>query len=92
MIINFLIDSRYGGPQMIKNHLEKVLKSKFPSIYFDRKNKNYNFSNLKKNKLFYFLMFNKFLQTLLKRKNLERMRYFCFSILNIVLLFLVFFI
>ena len=87
MIINFLIDSRYGGPQMIKNHLEKVLKSKFPSIYFDRKNKNYNFSNLKKkNKLFYFFdVLINFYKLYLKRKKFRNNQiFFVFSILNIV--------
>ena len=66
MIVNFLIDSRYGGPQMILNHLKRKINKKNKTIYFDKQNKDFFFLNFKKiNKIFFifdiFFIFSHFL-------------------------------
>ena len=55
-MINFLIDSRYGGPQMIHDHLKKKYLKNIKTIYFDKKIKNLNFYNFKKKFRFLFLV------------------------------------
>ena len=54
MIVNFLIESRYGGPQMILAHLIPKIKERNRTIYLDLKNNGFLFSDLKKiNKIFF---------------------------------------
>ena len=70
MIVNFLIDSRYGGPQMILGHLKNKIQKKNKTLYFDKNNKKIFFSNLKKKiKIFFILdiIFN-LLSLLINRK------------------------
>ena len=43
MMVNFLIDSRYGGPQIIINNLKNKIKKKNKNIYFYKKNKDFFF-------------------------------------------------
>ena len=87
MIVNFLIDSRYGGPQMILNHLKKKIKKKNKTIFFDKQNKNLFFLNLKKiNKIFFiFDIFFNLLSLLINKKKFKKDKvFFIFSLLNIV--------
>ncbi len=87
MIVNFLIDSRYGGPQMILGHLKSKLKIKKKTIYFDVDNKNFFFSNVKKiHKIFY--IFDIIFNLLILIKNYYKFKkdkiFFVFSIVNVV--------
>ena len=87
MIINFLIDSRYGGPQMIHDHLKKIIKQKSKTIYFDKRNNEFNFINLKKiNKIFYLVdIFINLTKLILVKNKFDRTKFFfVFSIFNIV--------
>ena len=87
MIINFLIDSRYGGPQMIHNHLRKIIKLKSKTIYLDKKKNDFNFINLKKiNKILYILdVLINVCKLILVRKKFDHCKiFFVYSILNIV--------
>ena len=87
MIVNFLIDSRYGGPQMILNHLKNKINNQNKTIYFDKKNKNFFFSNLKKiNKIFFiFDIFVNLFSLLLKKEKFKDYNVFLiFSLVNIV--------
>ena len=87
MIVNFLIDSRYGGPQMILNHLKNKINNQNKTIYFDKKNKNFFFSNLKKiNKIFFiFDIFVNLFSLLLKKEKFKNYDVFLiFSLVNIV--------
>lgn len=87
MIVNFLIDSRYGGPQMILNHLKNKIKNQNRTIYFDKKNKNFFFSNLKKiNKILFILdiIINLFSLLIKKKKFKNDNIFFVFSLVNIV--------
>ncbi len=87
MIVNFLVDSRYGGPQMILNHLKDKIKIKNRTIYLDKQNKGFSFSNFKKiNKiLFVFDIFYNLFILLKNRKKFQLDKvFFIFSLLNIV--------
>ena len=87
MMINFLIDSRYGGPQMIHDHLKKKYLKNIKTIYFDKKNKNLNFYNFKKKFRFLFLV-DVILNLLILLKNKKNLSahnfFFVYSIVNIV--------
>lgn len=86
-MINFLIDSRYGGPQMIHDHLKKKYLKNIKTIYFDKKNKNLNFYNFKKKFRFLFLV-DVILNLLILLKNKKNLSahnfFFVYSIVNIV--------
>ena len=87
MIINFLIDSRYGGPQMIHNHLKKNIFRNQKTIYFDKKNNKFNFSNLKRliNLLFFLDIIINLLVLIKNRKYFFKYKiFFVYSIVNIV--------
>ena len=91
MIVNFLIDSRYGGPQMILGHLKRKLNIKNKTIYFDINNKKFFFSNLKKiNKIFF--IFDVIFNLLILIKNYKKFKkdqiFLVLSIVNIVPIFL----
>ena len=86
-MISFLIDSRYGGPQMINDHLKKNILKNQKTIYLDKKNDEFDFINLKKiNKIFYFLdiLINLYKLILVKKRFEHSKIFFVYSILNIV--------
>ena len=85
MIINFLIDSRYGGPQVIYNFLKKNINNNSSVIYLDKKYKSFSFSNFKKiYKLFYlFDIIYNFIILYLQKKYFKNFKiFFVFSIVN----------
>ena len=87
MITNFLIDSRYGGPQMILNHLNKKISYKKKNIFFDKKYKKIVFSDYKKlNKFFFLIDIICNLFTLFSNRELfkESKIFFVYSVVNIV--------
>ena len=87
MVVNFLIDSRYGGPQMILNHLKNKIKIKNKIIFFDRRNKEFYFSNCKKiYKIFFIfdIFFNLFSLLLNHKKFKNDKIFFIYSLVNIV--------
>ena len=87
MIISFLIDSRYGGPQMINNHLDKNIFKNHKTIFFDKKNRKFKFFNLKKKIKIFFLIdviFNLFILQKNKKFFLKYKTFFVYSILNII--------
>lgn len=82
MIVNFFIDSRYGGPHTIYNHLKKIIKKKQISIYLDKKNNFFNFSNLKKihNFLYIFDIFFNLIIFLSKKNYFKKKKFFLFIV------------
>lgn len=87
MIVNFLIESRYGGPQMILAHLIPKIKERNRTIYLDLKNNGFLFSDLKKiNKIFFiFDIFFNLISLLVNYKKFRNEKiFFVFSLVNIV--------
>jgi hypothetical protein len=87
MIVNFFIDSRYGGPHAIHDHLKKKITYKQISIYLDKKIKNFNFSNFKKinNFLYIFDIFINLTILFIKKEIFNKQKiFFVFSIVNII--------
>ena len=87
MILSFLIDSRYGGPQMINNHINKNIFKKYKTIFLDKENKYFKFVNFKKKlKIFYLIDIIINLLVLFKKKNFffKYKIFFVFSIINII--------
>ena len=82
MIVNFLIDSRYGGPQMILGHLKNKIQKKNKTLYFDKYNKGFFFSNLKRfYKIFFIfdIIFNLF-SLILNGNKFKKDKFFLFIV------------
>ena len=86
MILSFLIDSRYGGPQMINNHINKNIFKKYKTIFLDKENKYFKFVNFKKKlKIFYLIDIIINLLILFKKKNFFlNIKFFLFLVLLIL--------